>query len=85
MKRKLIAVASAAMIGLTAVAIPNQVEARWRGGGLVQQPDNSLGRDVTLVGQRTHNLHGGCKVASKCMSAIGLSGHAAITYECLGA
>jgi hypothetical protein len=31
MKRKLIAVASAAMIGLTAVA--NQVEARWRGGG----------------------------------------------------
>jgi hypothetical protein len=33
MKRKLIAVASAAMIGLTAVAIPNQVEARWRGGG----------------------------------------------------
>jgi hypothetical protein len=33
MNHKLITVASAAMIGLTAVAIPNQVEARWRGGG----------------------------------------------------
>src|SRR5262249_58070053 len=33
MKLKLIALASAAMIGLTAVAIPNQAEARWRGGG----------------------------------------------------
>ena len=32
MKRKLIAVASAAMIGLTAVAIPNKAEARWHGG-----------------------------------------------------
>jgi hypothetical protein len=33
MKQKLIAVASAAMIGLTAVAIPSKVEAHWRGGG----------------------------------------------------
>jgi hypothetical protein len=33
MKLKLIALASAAMIGLTAVAIPNEAEARWRGGG----------------------------------------------------
>jgi hypothetical protein len=33
MKSKLIAVASAAMISLTAVAIPNEAEARWRGGG----------------------------------------------------
>ena len=32
MKRKLIALASATMIGLTALAIPSQVEARWRGG-----------------------------------------------------
>ena len=32
MNSKLIALASAA-IALTAVAIPNQVEARWRGGG----------------------------------------------------
>ena len=32
MKLKLIALASAAMIGLTAVAIPNEAEARWRGG-----------------------------------------------------
>jgi hypothetical protein len=31
MKSKLIAVASAAIIGLTAVAIPNEVEARSRG------------------------------------------------------
>ena len=31
MKRKLIAVASAAMIGLTAVAIPNKVEAHSNG------------------------------------------------------
>jgi hypothetical protein len=33
MKRKLMAVALAAIIGLTTVAIPNKVEARWRGGG----------------------------------------------------
>src|SRR5512137_2325995 len=33
MNSKLIALASAAVIALTAVAIPNQVEARWRGGG----------------------------------------------------
>jgi hypothetical protein len=33
MNHKLITLASAAMIGLTAVAIPNQVEARWRGSG----------------------------------------------------
>lgn len=33
MKRKLIAVAAAAMIGFTAFAIPNQAEARWRGHG----------------------------------------------------
>ena len=33
MKLKLIALASAAMIGLAAVAIPDQAEARWRGGG----------------------------------------------------
>jgi hypothetical protein len=33
MKLKLIALASAAMIGLTAVAIPNEAEARWRRGG----------------------------------------------------
>jgi hypothetical protein len=32
MKRNLIAVASAAVIGLTAVAIPNKAEANWRGG-----------------------------------------------------
>jgi len=32
MKLKLIALASAAMIGLTAVAIPNEAEANWRGG-----------------------------------------------------
>lgn len=33
MKSKLIAVAAAAMIGLTAVAIPNKAEPHWRGGG----------------------------------------------------
>jgi hypothetical protein len=33
MKLKLIALASAAMIGLTAVATPDQAEARWRRGG----------------------------------------------------
>ena len=33
MKLKLIALASAAMIGFTAIALPNQAEARWRGGG----------------------------------------------------
>ena len=33
MNSKLIALASAATIALTAVAIPNQAEARWRGGG----------------------------------------------------
>jgi hypothetical protein len=33
MNSKLIALASAAVIALTAVAIPNQAEARWRGGG----------------------------------------------------
>jgi hypothetical protein len=33
MKAKLFAVASAAMITLTAAAIPNQAEARWRGYG----------------------------------------------------
>src|SRR5262249_62291418 len=33
MKLKLIALASAAMIGLTAVALPDQAEARWRRGG----------------------------------------------------
>jgi hypothetical protein len=33
MKSKLIALASAATIALTVVAIPNQAEARWRGGG----------------------------------------------------
>src|SRR5262245_34167447 len=33
MKLKLIALVSAAMIGLTAVAIPNEAEARWRRGG----------------------------------------------------
>ena len=33
MKLKLIELASAAMIGLTAAAIPNEAEARWRGGG----------------------------------------------------
>ncbi len=32
MKTKLIAVASAAMIALAAVAIPNKAEAYWRGG-----------------------------------------------------
>jgi len=32
MKQKLIAVVSAAMIGLTAVATPNKVEAHWHGG-----------------------------------------------------
>ena len=32
MNSKLIALASAAAIALTAVAIPNQAEARWRGG-----------------------------------------------------
>jgi hypothetical protein len=33
MNSKLIALASAATMALTAVAIPNQAEARWRGGG----------------------------------------------------
>jgi len=33
MNRKLIALASAATIAVAAVAIPNQAEARWRGGG----------------------------------------------------
>ena len=33
MKLKLIALASAAVIGLTAVATPDQAEARWRRGG----------------------------------------------------
>jgi len=33
MNLKLIALASAVMIGLTAVAIPDQAEARWRRGG----------------------------------------------------
>ena len=33
MNSKLIALVSAATIALTAVAIPNQAEARWRGGG----------------------------------------------------
>jgi hypothetical protein len=33
MNLKLIALASAAMIGLTAIAIPDQAEARWRRGG----------------------------------------------------
>jgi hypothetical protein len=33
MKLKLIALASAAMIGITAVATPDQAEARWRRGG----------------------------------------------------
>ena len=33
MKMKLIAVASAAMVALAAVASPNQAEARWRGHG----------------------------------------------------
>jgi hypothetical protein len=32
MKSKLIAMASAAMIAFTAVAVPNKAEARWRGG-----------------------------------------------------
>jgi hypothetical protein len=32
MKHKLIAVVSAAVIGLTAAAIPNKAEAHWRGG-----------------------------------------------------
>jgi hypothetical protein len=32
MKHKLVAVASAAMIGLTAAAIPNEAEAHWHGG-----------------------------------------------------
>jgi len=33
MRTKLIAVASAAMIGLTAVVLPDNAEARWRRGG----------------------------------------------------
>jgi hypothetical protein len=33
MNSKLIALASAAAIAVTAVAMPNQAEARWRGGG----------------------------------------------------
>jgi hypothetical protein len=33
MNSKLIALASAATIAVAAVAIPNQAEARWRGGG----------------------------------------------------
>jgi hypothetical protein len=33
LKLKLIALASAAVIGLTAVALPDQAEARWRRGG----------------------------------------------------
>jgi hypothetical protein len=33
MNSKLIALASAATIAVTAAAIPNQAEARWRGGG----------------------------------------------------
>ena len=33
MKNKLIALASAATIALTALALPNQAEARWRGYG----------------------------------------------------
>jgi hypothetical protein len=33
MNGKLIALASAATIAVTAVALPNQAEARWRGGG----------------------------------------------------
>ena len=33
MNSKLIALASAATIAVTAVALPNQAEARWRGGG----------------------------------------------------
>jgi hypothetical protein len=33
MNLKLIALASASMIGLTAIAIPDQAEARWRRGG----------------------------------------------------
>jgi hypothetical protein len=33
MNSKLIALASAATIAVTALAIPNQAEARWRGGG----------------------------------------------------
>ena len=33
MNSKLIALASAATIAVTAVAMPNQAEARWRGGG----------------------------------------------------
>ena len=32
MKQKLMAVASVAVIGFTAVAIPNKAEAYWRGG-----------------------------------------------------
>ena len=33
MNLKLIALASVAMIGLTAIAMPDQAEARWRHGG----------------------------------------------------
>src|SRR6478752_2336369 len=33
MNSKLIVLASAATIAVTAVALPNQAEARWRGGG----------------------------------------------------
>ena len=33
MKMKLVALASAAMIALTAVVVPDQAEARWRRGG----------------------------------------------------
>jgi len=33
MNLKLIALASAAMIGLTAITVPDQAEARWRRGG----------------------------------------------------
>jgi hypothetical protein len=39
MKLKLIALASAAMIALTAVALPDQAEARWRRGGVGQAKD----------------------------------------------
>jgi len=43
MTRKLIAVASAALIGLTAVAIPHKAEAHWHGGGGWRIPGAVIG------------------------------------------
>jgi hypothetical protein len=48
MKQKLMAVASAAVIGLTAVAIPNNAEANWRGGWWVPGAPRHSNQNVGL-------------------------------------